>query len=155
MATKITDLTGIPSLADGDLFEIVDVSDTTDDPAGSSFKVPLSDISAAVIADLAIGETKAPQKVAGTTDTLAAGDSNRLTVYTETSSQVTVTVPTGTFTANEWFILQTESAGGLTLSTSGLTLNGSAPNTSIDQNEAIVVWFTGANEISVFNGTST
>jgi len=34
---KVTDQGQIPDIADGDKWHIVDVSDTTDDPAGSSF----------------------------------------------------------------------------------------------------------------------
>lgn len=41
---KITDKTALTSLASGDIFPIVDVSDTTDDAAGSSKKVTLGTI---------------------------------------------------------------------------------------------------------------
>lgn len=48
MATKVkvTDLTTAPALANGDILHVVDVSDTTDDPAGSSRKVTLAAIKA-------------------------------------------------------------------------------------------------------------
>lgn len=89
--------------------------------------------------------------VTTTTDTLDAGDVWKLTQYSN-ASLVTVTVPTGTFSAGDWFLLQSTGAGGLTLSTTGLTVN--ALKTKITQHEALMVVFTGSNTISVFGGTS-
>jgi len=89
--------------------------------------------------------------VTGTTDTLAAGDVWKLTQYSN-ATLVTVTVPTGTFSTGDWFLLQSTGAGGLTLSTTGLTVNGA--NTTIAESEGMMVVFTGASTISVFGGTS-
>jgi hypothetical protein len=99
----------------------------------------------------------APVIVSGTTDTLAAGDVNVPIRYTNTSL-VTVTIPTDAsddladgFTC----ILYSEGAGGVTLSTTGITLTGSSPNTTIAQNEALVVIKTAvANTWMVIGGTS-
>lgn len=94
-----------------------------------------------------------PQTVTGTTDTLAAADARRLTMYSNAAA-VTVTVPTGTFSAGDWFLLQSTGAGGVTLSTTGITLNGSAPNKTIAQNEGMLVIFTAANTISILGATA-
>ena len=94
----------------------------------------------------------APQDVSGTTDTLAAADKRRLTTYSN-ASQVTVTVPTGQ-TAGDWFLLQSTGAGGLTLTTTGLTLNGSSPNTTISQNEAMLIVYTATSTISIVGATA-
>jgi len=99
----------------------------------------------------------APVIVSGTTDTLAAGDVNVPIRYTN-ASLVTVTIPTDAsddladgFTC----ILYSEGAGGVTLSTTGITLTGSSPNTTIAQNEALVVIKTAvANTWMVIGGTS-
>lgn len=94
-----------------------------------------------------------PQTVSDTTDTLAAADARRLTLYSNASA-VTVTVPTGTFAAGDWFLLQSTGAGGLSLSTAGITLNGSSPSTGVAQNEGLLIIFTGSDTISVFGGTA-
>ena len=94
----------------------------------------------------------APQDVSGTTDTLAAADKRRLTTYSN-AAQVTVTVPTGQ-TAGDWFLLQSTGAGGLTLTTTGLTLNGSSPNTTISQNEAMLIVYTATSTISIVGATA-
>lgn len=95
-----------------------------------------------------------PATVTGTTDTLAAGDRRRLTMYSN-AGLVTVTVPTGVFAAGDWMLLQALGAAGLTLSTSGITINASAAtNTSISTGEGLLIVFTASNTISVFGGTS-
>lgn len=94
-----------------------------------------------------------PQTQAGASDTLAAGDLDRLTMYSEAAA-VTVTVPTGTFAAGDWFLLQPLGAGGLSLSTVGITVNGATPMTAVAQNEGLMIVFTAANTISVFGGTA-
>jgi len=82
---------------------------------------------------------------------LASGDLFELTQFSN-ASQVTVTVPTGTFVTGDWFMLQSTGAGGLTLSTTGITVNGA--KTTIAESEGMMVVFTGSNTISVFGGTS-
>jgi len=89
--------------------------------------------------------------VTTTTHTLASGDLFELTQFSN-ASQVTVTVPTGTFVTGDWFMLQSTGAGGLTLSTTGITVNGA--KTTIAESEGMMVVFTGSNTISVFGGTS-
>lgn len=90
---------------------------------------------------------------AGTTFTLTAAKLKGLTLFTAAGA-VSVTVPPGTFAAGDWFRLQSVGAGGLSLVTTGLTLNGNAPKTSIAQNEGIDIVFTATDAISVFGGTS-
>jgi hypothetical protein len=46
MQRKLTDLAAIATLNDADLLHIVDVSDTTSDPAGTSFKVTVGQLKA-------------------------------------------------------------------------------------------------------------
>lgn len=45
---RVTDLSTIASLADGDVLHIVDVSNTTQNLAGSSFKVTVGQLKAAI-----------------------------------------------------------------------------------------------------------
>lgn len=111
----------------------------------------LADITAEARAEIAALATA--QTVTGTTDTLAAADARRLTLYSNASA-VTVTVPTATFSAGDWFLLQSTGAGGLTLSTAGITLNGSSPKVTVAQNEALYIEFTAANTITVLGGTA-
>lgn len=51
MSKKLTDMPALASLADGDLIHVVDVSDTSQDSAGSSKKVTIENL-AAMVADL-------------------------------------------------------------------------------------------------------
>jgi len=89
----------------------------------------------------------------GTTDTLALADAYKAKRYSN-ASQVTVTVPTSTFSAGDWVVLISTGAGGLTLSTTGITLEGSSPNVTIAQNEWLEVLFTDTDTIAVAGGTS-
>lgn len=82
-------------------------------------------------------------------DTLTANDLRRLKTYSH-ASQVSVTVPPGTFAPGDWFWLQSIGAGGLTLVTTGLTVN--AISTTVPQYGAMTIVFTAANTISVFGG---
>lgn len=86
-----------------------------------------------------------------TTDTLTSSHIWKVTKYSS-SSLVTVTVPTGTFLAGHWFVLQSTGAGGLTLSTAGLAVDSS--KVTINQYEGLMILFTANNTISVFGGTS-
>lgn len=99
-----------------------------------------------------LGAMADPQTVADTTDTLAAADKRRLTMYSN-AAQVTVTVPTGQ-TAGDWYLLQSTGAGGVTLTTTGLTLNGSTPNTTIAQNESMLIVYTATSTISIIGATA-
>jgi len=96
-----------------------------------------------------------PVVVSGTTDTLAAVDSGAVNIYTN-AALVTVTLPTDAgddladgFTCT----LYAAGAAGLTLSTSGITLIGSAPTTTVAQDGVIVVVKTStANTWMVVSG---
>lgn len=92
----------------------------------------------------------------GTSLTLAASDANRTTIMSN-AAQVTVTIPLNSaepFAIGAQFALHSTGAGGVTLSTTGITLNGSSPNTTIAQNEVMVLEKTGTNTWSVYGGTS-
>lgn len=94
--------------------------------------------------------------VSGTTDTLTDADGQATIRYTN-ASQVTVTIPTDATEDLDdgwWCILRAEGAGGLTLSTTGITLPG-APNTTIAQGEGLFVQKTAsADTWIVLGGTS-
>lgn len=99
----------------------------------------------------------APTTVTGTTDTLSAADHGKVIRYTNASA-VTVTIPTD---ASEdlddgfWALLYAEGAGGVSLSTSGITLTGSSPSTGVAQNEGLLVIKTAAaNTWIVLGGTA-
>lgn len=93
----------------------------------------------------------------GTTYTVDADDNNS-TIVLSNSSQVTVTLPTDAsddLVDGFRCLLFAAGAGGVTLSTSGLTLLGSSPNTTIAQNEGLYVEKTAtANTWLVVGGTS-
>ena len=99
----------------------------------------------------------APVVVSGTTDTLADADHGVTNRYTNAAA-VTVTLPTDAaddLPDGFWTLLVAEGAGGLTLSTTGVTLAGSSPNTTIAQNEALMVQKTAvANTWNVIGGTA-
>ena len=111
----------------------------------------VADITSEARAEL--GRLAVPQTVSGTTDTLADADRARLSLYSN-AALVTVTIPTGTFSAGDWFLLQSTGAGGVTLSTSGITINGASVNTTIAQNEAMTIIFTAANTVTVIGATA-
>ena len=70
---------------------------------------------------------------------------------------VTVTVPTNAsvaFPTGTQISLQSLGAGGVTLTTTSLTLNGSSPNTTIAQNEVMVLEKTATDTWSVLGGTA-
>ncbi len=104
-----------------------------------------------------IPDYPAPAVITGTTDTLADADHARTNRYTN-ASQVTVTLPTDAsndLTDGFWCLLYAEGAGGVTLSTTGITLTGSSPNTTIAQNEAMIVQkTTAANTWIVLGATA-
>ena len=84
---------------------------------------------------------QAPAKETGATYTLVETDNGAVIRFTN-ASQVTVTIPTDAsddLPDGFWCSLFAEGAGGVTLSTTGITLAGSSPNTTISQNEAMVV----------------
>lgn len=146
MAQRITDLTdiGATALAPADLLEMVDASDTTDNANGSSFKVK-------------IGRATLPATAqSGTTYTLAADDDGTI-VELSNAAQVTVTIPTNTSVAirvGATVTLMSSGAGGVTLSTTSITLKGSSPNTTIAQNEIMVLQKSATDTWFVIGGTS-
>lgn len=94
--------------------------------------------------------------VTGTTYSLLAADAGQLLIFSN-AAQVTVTVPTNATTAISTgfrVVLQSVGAGGLTLSTTGVTLNGSGVLTTIAQNEALYLEKTATDTWTVLGGTS-
>lgn len=85
------------------------------------------------------------------------GANHATTVRYTNNAQVTVTIPTDA--ANDlpdgfWTMLFAEGAGGLTLSTTGITLTGTNPSVTVGQNEALFVIKTPvANTWMVIGGT--
>lgn len=75
----------------------------------------------------------------GTTYTIDSDDNNS-TVILSNASAVTVTIPTDAsddLVDGYRVMLFSSGAGGVTLSTTGITLVGSSPNTTISQNEGM------------------
>ena len=92
----------------------------------------------------------------GTTDTLALTDAGAL-IYYSNASQVTVTIPTNAsvaFATGTRMVLMSTGAGGLTLTTTSLTLLGSSPNLTIAQNEALYIEKIATDTWAVVGGTS-
>lgn len=99
----------------------------------------------------------APTSQSGTTYTITATDHGKVIRLTD-ASQVTVTIPTD---ASEDLadgfevLLFAEGAGGVTLSTTGITLVGSSPNKTIAQNEGLFLKKTAtANTWIILGGTA-
>ena len=79
------------------------------------------------------------------------------TVMLSNAALVTVTVPTNAsvaFPTGTQISLQSLGAGGVTLTTTSLTLNGSSPNTTIAQNEVMVLEKTGTDTWSIHGATA-
>ena len=92
----------------------------------------------------------------GTTYTLALSNVFS-TVMFSNAALVTVTVPTNAsvaFPIGTQISLQSLGAGGVTLSTVGITLNGSSPNTTISVNEVMVLEKTGTDTWSIDGATA-
>lgn len=87
----------------------------------------------------------------GTTDTIADAD-HLVTVIYDNAAAVAVTIPTG-LTVGSQGLLVSAGAGGLTLTTTGLTLVGSSPSVGIAQNEGIYWEITASNTLLVLGGT--
>lgn len=100
--------------------------------------------------------TTAPATRTGTSRTLAVDDANRTVIFSN-AALVTVTIPLNSaepFDIGTQFALHSTGAAGLTLSTTGITINGSSPNTTIAQNEIMVLEKSGTDTWSVYGGTS-
>ena len=143
---KITDLsTSSANLVPGDWLEIVDVSDTTMAGTGTNLKRAVNTFS--------LPETTQT----GTTYTVDSDDDLTVVVCSN-ASQVTVTLPTDAsddLRDGYCVVLLSTGAGGVTLSTTGLTLLGSSPNTTIAQNEIMICQkSTTANTWAVIGGTA-
>ena len=92
----------------------------------------------------------------GANRTLVPADANRTTMFSN-AALVTVTIPLNSaepFAIGAQFAIHSTGAGGVTLSTTGITINGSSPNTTIAQNEIMVLEKTGTDTWSVYGGTS-
>lgn len=99
----------------------------------------------------------APTTQTGATYTIDSDDNNTIVRFTN-ASQVTVTIPTDAsddLADGYQVTLYAEGAGGVTLSTSGITLTGSSPNTTVLQNEALLLVKTAtADTWMVIGGTA-
>jgi hypothetical protein len=88
----------------------------------------------------------------GTTYTVDADD-NASTVICTNAAAVAVTIPTGL--AVGWrALIASAGAGGLSLTTTGNTLVGSAPKVAVAQNQGIYVEVTASNTLLVLGGTA-
>lgn len=152
--TKISALTELAGTAvvTTDWIPIVDSS------AGTTKKLDPAEIGTIPSVVTYIEEaTKTATTQSGTTYTIDADDHNT-TVILSNAAQVTVTIPTDA--SNDLIdgyrvMLFSSGAGGVTLSTTGITLVGSSPNTTIAQNEGLYLEKTGtANTWIVVGGTS-
>jgi hypothetical protein len=105
-----------------------------------SLDVTVGGVDIALSVALAVAETPAPVVISGTTDTLSAVDNGVTNQYTN-NSLVTVTIPTDAtedLVDGFWCGLYAVGAGGLQLSTTGITLVGS-PRTEISQDQFMIV----------------
>lgn len=101
MSTKrLTDLTAIATLADTDLLHIVDVSDVTQNPTGSSFKVTVGQLKAALkpAVEVPVGPVNASNAVFTVSATPLYLVSDGITIfegvdYSRSGLTVTLTVP--------------------------------------------------------------
>lgn len=103
---KLTDLTELTTPTDGDFIHVVDVSNTIDDPAGSSFKLRFSTIATYVtsvltsaFATVAQGALADSAVQPGDNISTLTNDAGFITADDQTASQVPFT-PAGTITAN-------------------------------------------------------
>jgi len=93
---------------------------------------------------------------AGATYTLALGDAHSL-VYFSNAAEVTVTIPLNAAVAFETgtrITLMSTGAGGLTLSTTSITLLGSSPNKTIAQNEGLYLEKIATDTWAILGGTA-
>lgn len=93
--------------------------------------------------------------VSAATQTLASSLNGSFVRFSN-ASQVTVTIPTDaavSLPVGFWATLYAEGAGGITLSTSGITLTGNTPFKSVYQNEALTVTKVAANTWAVIGGS--
>ena len=134
--TKISALTALTSADDADELVIVD------DSATQTKRITWSNVKATLktyLDTLYTGISVPATTQSGTTYTIDSDDNNS-TVILSNASAVTVTIPTD---ASDDLIdgyrvmLFSSGAGGVTLSTTGITLVGSSPNTTISQNEGM------------------
>lgn len=91
-----------------------------------------------------------------TTYTLAAGDQNSVVSLTNAAA-VTVTIPLNASVALDvgfCVVLFSEGAGGVTLSTSGITLLGTSPNTTVAVDEGLFLQKTATDTWVIMGGTS-
>jgi hypothetical protein len=94
--------------------------------------------------------------MSATTDTLAATDIGTLMLLSN-AALVTVTVPLNASVAlpvGFCVLLQSTGAGGATLTTTSLTLNGSSPFESVSQNEALFLEKTATDTWTITGGTA-
>ena len=147
--TKMTGLVADTTMADSDIMHFVDLDDTTMDASGSNQKITVANVKLAVNNFTAVNYT-------GTTDTLALTDAWKM-IYYSNAAQVTVTIPTNAsvaFPVGTRMMLLSTGAGGVTLTTTSLTLLGSSPNKTIAVNEAIYIEKVATDTWAIVGGTA-
>jgi hypothetical protein len=136
MATQeIDDFTALAeSPAVGDLFVLVDISDTTDSPQGTTKKNE---------ARFGIGSQVNPQT--GTTYTYLTTDFRKLVTHTNASAIAGTLPQAGASFPAGWFMLvQNRGAGALTITPTTSTIDGAA-TLVLSQNEGAIVVSDGTN----------
>lgn len=137
------------TLAPGDLFYVVDVSGTTDHASGDEAKMTAANV-------YLDANTWAATTTASTSETLALVDAFTMRYYSA-ATLVTVTVPTNAavaFPVGTRMLLMSTGAGGLTLTTTSLTLLGSSPKVTIAQNEGISLEKVAVDTWAILGGTA-
>ena len=124
-----------------------------EDGAVTEAKLANSAVTDAKLADSLV-TGRAAVNYTGTTQTLALTDAER-TLYFDNAAQVTVTIPTNAsvaFLTGTRIVVYSAGAGGVTLSTAGLTVLGA--NTTCDQYEAMYLEKYDTDSWIVIGGTS-
>lgn len=127
-----TALAAIPAV--DDLFVLVDVSDTTDAPTGTTKKIVRTN---------ALGQSVNAQT--GTTYTVLTSDFFKLVTHTNASA-IAVTLPQAgvNFPAGWFFFVQNRGAGAVTITPTTSTIDGAA-SLVLNQNEGAMIASDGTN----------
>jgi hypothetical protein len=81
------------------------------------------------------------------------GDDGRL-IYYSSSSANTLTLPNPPINNGWWIAVQNVGSGVLTINRNGLNINGQAFNSSLSQNQGLLIWTDGSNYFTL-NGFAT
>lgn len=134
---------------------IAEIDTGTDDTTAVS-PAGLAGSALQATADAAAVKYVTPGTESGTTYTLVLADVDKLKIFSN-AAVVTVTIPTNAATALPvgWStLLQSSGAGGLTLTTTSLTLVGSLPKKTIAQNESMFLIKSATDTWSIIGGTA-